>query len=584
MRKRWGMIVMVAAVGLTGCGEDGPSPVLLPEQPVVSVNGDVKQLVFTWGAATDVDSYSLFESADGSSAGLEQVGDSVSGSETRLTRDVVVHELDWENARYVVRACNDGGCTDSASLAVDDLSLSAVGYFKNSNTKRYDRLGEAVALSEDGSTLAVAAVGRRNYSGSVFVFRRESGLWQQEAELHGTWTEPGDRFGTSIALSATGDTLVVGAPLEDSAATTVDGSERSNARSNSGAVYVFTRETGGWVQTAFLKTLNADVGDNFGGAVAVNGDGTMVVGGAAYEDSSAIKVNGNQAANDAQEAGAAYVFLKSRNTWVQLAYLKASNTDAEDWFGHSVAISHDGDTVLVGAPLEDGSSTGVGGDLSSNALTKAGAAYVFRRAGQTYGNPVYLKASNSGLKDWFGWTVAIAGDGNTLAVAAPEEDAVGGGIDGNQSTNGNPNSGAVYAFGFRDAHWRQQAFIKAASPTTEDEFGMALALSEDGDRLAVGSSGESSRAVGINGQQANEGALLSGAAYVFARSGITWRQLAYVKASNTGTKDRFGDSVALSADGQALAVGAPLEDSGAAGIDGDQTDNSATDSGAAYLY
>jgi len=578
------MVVLVAAAGLAGCGEDGPSAVLPPGQPAVRVTADVKQLVFTWDAATDVDSYSLLESPDGSSAGLEQVGDTVSGSETRLTRDVVVHEIDWERAQYVVRACNEGGCTDSAPLAVDDLSLSAIGYFKTSNTKRYDRLGESVALSEDGTTLAVAAVGRRNYAGTVFVYRREGGVWQQEAELRGTWTESGDRFGTSIALSTAGDTLAVGAPLEDSAATTVNGSERSNARTDSGAVYIFTRESGGWEQKAFLKTLNADVGDSFGESVAINADGTMVAAGAPYEDSSAIKVNGNQGANDAPEAGAAYVFSKSGNKWVQLAYLKASNAEAEDWFGHSVAISHDGGAVLVGAPLEDGASSGVGGDLSSNTLTKAGAAYLFRRNGQSYGNPEYLKASNSGLKDWFGWTVAIAGDGNTLAVASPEEDAVGGGIDGNQGTNGSPNSGAVYAFAFRDGRWRQQAFIKAASPTTEDEFGMALALSEDGSRLAVGSPGESSRSVGINGPQGNEGSLLAGAAYVFARSGTTWRQLAYVKASNTGTKDRFGDSVALSADGQALAVGAPLEDSGATGIDGDGTDNSATDSGAAYLY
>jgi hypothetical protein len=97
--------------------------------------------------------------------------------------------------------------------------------------------------------------------------------------------------------------------------------------------------------------------------------------GAVYEDSNATGVNGNQADNSAEGAGAAYVFVRSGTIWTQEAYLKASNTDADDWFGVSVAVS--GDTVVVGAPNEDSSATGVNGNQGDNSATNAGAAYVF---------------------------------------------------------------------------------------------------------------------------------------------------------------------------------------------------------------
>ena len=104
----------------------------------------------------------------------------------------------------------------------------------------------------------------------------------------------------------------------------------------------------------------------------------------------------------------------------------------------------------------------------------------------------------------------------------------------------------------------------------------------DGDTLAVGAIQEDSSATGINGDQADNSASDSGAVYVFTRdaSGV-WSQQAYVKASNTEARDFFG-SVAV--DGDTLAVGANVEDSSATGIDGDQADNSAAGSGAAYVF
>jgi hypothetical protein len=128
--------------------------------------------------------------------------------------------------------------------------------------------------------------------------------------------------------------------------------------------------------------------------------------------------------------------------------------------------------------------------------------------------------------------------------------------------------------------WSQQAYVKASNTEVSDQFGASLALS--GDSLAVGAPGEDSNATGINGNQADNSASTSGAVYVFTRTGGVWSQQAYVKASNTGALDEFGTSLALS--GNTLAIGAYFEDSNATGIGGNQSDNSAQDSGAVYVY
>src|SRR5262249_9401641 len=161
--------------------------------------------------------------------------------------------------------------------------------------------------------------------------------------------------------------------LEDSNATGVNGNQSDNSAQGSGAAYVFVRNGTVWSQQAYLKASNTNAGDQFGVSVAVSGD-TAVIG-AWAESSNATGVNGNQLDNSTPDAGAAYVFVRNGTTWSQQAYLKASNTDAFDAFGASVAVS--GDTVVVGAHLESSNATGVNGNQSDNSAQGSGAAYVF---------------------------------------------------------------------------------------------------------------------------------------------------------------------------------------------------------------
>ncbi|HWU86176.1 MAG TPA: hypothetical protein VN253_02830 [Kofleriaceae bacterium] len=498
--------------------------------------------------------------------------------------------------------CDDGntingdGCDSNCTVSIR-LSLQA--YLKASNTNAVDQFGQNIALSADGSTLAVgapfedsAAVGingdqtsnAASSAGAVYVFVRNGATWVQQAYLKASNTDANDQFGISLALSADGSTLAVGARTEASAAVGINGDQASNAAANAGAVYVFTRSGTTWSQQAYVKASNTGGADLFGGSVALSADGSIMAVGAFGEDSAATGVNGNQLDNTATDAGAVYVFQRSGTVWSQQAYLKASNPGASDQFGSIVALSGDGLTLAAGALGEDSAATGVGGNQADNAASGAGAVYVFTRSGVVWSQQAYVKASNTAAGDQFGISLALAGDGSTLAVGANLEDSAATGIDGDQADNAAVSAGAVYVFMRSGVTWSQQTYVHASNTGAGDQFGISVALSGDGSTLTVGATLEDSAATGVNGNQSDNTGANSGAVYLFRRSGMTWSQRAYVKASNTGAGDQFGFSMALTFDGSILAVAAPAEDSAAIGVGGNQGDNTAADAGAVYVY
>ena len=266
-----------------------------------------------------------------------------------------------------------------------------------------------------------------------------------------------------------------------------------------------------------------------------------------------------------------------------IGYAKASNTGENDWFGRNISLSGDGNTLAVGALKEDSNATGIGGDDDNNLATDSGAVYVFSRSGTTWTQQAYVKASNTQASDGFGVSVSLSRDGNTLAVGATHEDSNAVGIGGDDDNNSISSSGATYVFSRNGTTWTQQAYVKASNTGAYDWFGGSLSLSSDGNTLAVGANFEDSNATSIGGDD-NNLATDSGAAYVFSRSGTTWTQQAYVKASNTGENDYFGTNVSLNSDGNTLAVGATGEDSNSKVINDVGTDTGANGSGAVYLY
>jgi len=496
-------------------------------------------------------------------------------------------------------AAGDTAATDAATVApTDGAPVGPFGqqaYLKASNTAALAGLGSSIAISADGSTLAVGANGESSNatgvggnqtdrsaanSGAVYIFVRSGTTWSQQAYVKASNTEASDLFGTTVALSADGSTLAVGAPLESSAATGIGGDQADNTASLAGAVYTFARTGNAWSQTAYLKASNSVADDEFGDALALSGDGATLAVSAFGDASAATGIGGNQADRSATDAGAIYVFVKAGASWTQQAYVKASNTDAFDIFGTSVALDGDGRTMVVGAA---GEKSGVVGNQADNSKLNAGAAYVFTRSGTAWSQQAYLKASNPDVDDEFGTHVAIAGDGSTLVVSSPTEQSAATGIDGNQADNSAIRAGAAYVFARTGTAWAQQAYLKASNTDASDQFGGGLAITGDGSTLAIGASGEASAAKGLGGNQADNSAPFAGAVYLMHRTGTSWSQSAYIKASNTDGDDDFC-APALSSDGSTLAVTAYLEDSHATGIDGDQTDNSVRDSGAVYVF
>ena len=339
---------------------------------------------------------------------------------------------------------------------------------------------------------------------------------------------------------------------------------------------------------AYVKSSTPAKRTKFGFSVALSGD-TLAVG---------VPLEGDSTA----KSGVVYIFIRKDNVWSRQARIEASNAESNDWFGRSLALS--GNTLAVGAPDEDSNARNINpsgtvgsGTQADNSQEDSGAVYVFTRSGSTWNQKAYIKASNSdGLNnpgdfsgDSFGFSIALSG--STLAVGAPGEDSNAVGINplgtsgsGTRADNSKKDSGAVYVFtrsGSDSSSWSQQAYIKASNTDRDDRFGTAVALS--GNTLAVGAVNENN-STGRYGDPSDNRLPDSGAVYVFTRSGITWSQERYLKASNPGEDDKFGGTLALS--GDTLAVGAENEDSSSTGIDGSQGDDGAkvNNSGAVYVF
>jgi hypothetical protein len=412
-------------------------------------------------------------------------------------------------------------------------------YVKASNPRESAAFGHAVALSADGNTMAVSAFwepsaatgingNQRDESipqaGAVYVFTRRGTTWTQQAYVKASNTGEagtadtfgeGDQFGFSMALSADGSTLAVGALTEDGGVPGINGNQTSNAAASAGAVYVFTRTGDAWSQQAYVKSANIDAGDMFGYAVALSADGSILAVGAFDEDGSARGINGKPD-NMNNGSGAAYVFTRTGGTWSQQAYIKASNGEPQDSFGVHVALDDDGDTLLVGSLDEDCSATGVnppgcGSDWKED--LSMGAAYVFVRSGTTWAQQAFIKASNTGFNDWFGSRVTLSGDGNTAAVGASLEDGSATGINGRQDNDAAGEAGAVYLFTRTGTTWSQQAYVKGANTQAFDEFGSSIALDRSGRMLVSSALGEDS---GRGGNPADNSVEASGAVYVFS--------------------------------------------------------------------
>jgi hypothetical protein len=434
-----------------------------------------------------------------------------------------------DGTRFIVGAFQQGAASGAAYVFVrSGETWVEEAILKAAIADAGDQFARSMDISNDGMTVAIGAnledsgsIDPSNNSlpgtGAAYIFVRTGTIWSQQAYLKASNPGASDNFGTSIALSGDGNTLVVGAYGEASA-TAADPADDSAPAA--GAAYVFTRAGTTWTQRAYLKASNTESADRFGEDVAISADASTLAVSAPLEGSIAQGIGGDQLDNSAIEAGAVYVFARVGAAWQQHAYVKASNTaltDATgsyDQFGWSVSLSATGDTLAVGARLEASAATAINGDEQDDGAGGAGAVYVFTRTAGSWSQQAYIKAPNTTANDFFGESVGLSADGNTLAITAPFEDSGATGLGTAPADDSVPNSGAVYVLGRSGTTWSHRAFLKATNTQAGDSIS-AVGMSADATTIVLGAGDEDSGSAGVDANGLDNSASNSGAAYAY---------------------------------------------------------------------
>jgi len=371
-------------------------------------------------------------------------------------------------------------------------------------------LGQSVAISADGNTALVGGPSDEEPGkgemlvGAAWVFTRTGSSWtQQGPKLRGSDREGEGQFGISVALSADGNTALIGG-ISDA---------------NVGAAWVFTRAAGKWAQQGSKLTGGGEEtgSGRFGKSVALSGEGNEALVGAYFDNSS---------------VGAAWAFKRAGSTWSHDGKkLTGAGEEGFAQFGISVALSFDGKTALIGGP----------GDEGSTKEPMAGAAWAFGN-GSTGWTAQGSKLSSGGAKGVgeLGTSVALSAEGNIALVGAP----------------GDGTAGGVRAYQRSGATWSLQgAELKPSDAVGPAGFGTAVALSGDGASALIGGP------VDEDGPNGGTGPTPSGAVWQFARSGAAWSQQG-AKIVGTTSESEFGAAVAMTADSQTALIGGPIDSTG----------------------
>jgi len=508
----------IGSFGITFKATDGSNTIIKSSQftlsniaPVIvtapqasyALNSDGTPTIITL-AATDADGHYITWSHEVLSGSLEDTTVTNVDNVFTITPSVNTNDAGTFQLRFIA---SDGASFD-AEISEFTLSFgpnwtltTQQQKIQASDKELNDFFGTAVAIS--GDTVIVGAWKEDTTAadaGAAYIFTKTGTTWTQQQKIQASDAQAGDQFGISVSID--GETVVVGAYAEDTGG------------ADAGSAYVFTRSGTTWTQQQKIQASDLQVSDYFGWSVSISGD-TVVVA-ANLEDAGGT------------DAGAAYIFTRSGTTWTEQAKIQASDAQATDYFGYSVAIS--GDTVIVGAWKE------------SPGAAAAGSAYIFTRSGTTWTQQAKILASDLERNDSFGDSVAI--DVDTVVVGARYEDT------------GDTSAGAAYIFTRSGTTWTEQSKIQASDAEAQDQFGMTVGIY--GDTVVVGA------------HQEDTGAAAAGSAYIFTRSGTTWTQQTKIQASDAQIASYFGNSVGIY--GDTIVVGAHREDTGG------------NDAGAAYIF
>ena len=553
-------LVLAACGG--GSGESEPAGLPAPSGFSVASYGP-KTYNLGWTVTPGAMRYELFEDPDGAAGPQPESLFGVGAANNVTSFPIQVGGLLHErvNASYRLRACDASGCGPFTSAVTPDLT-QAIGRFDlpaGDPTQRFGAYTNAIALSADGLTLAVGSPREGSSdglagAGAVYIFSRSmpgvgmpAPAWGLRARLEGSSPAAKMAFGASLALSANGRTLAVGAPEERSNARGINGDAANRDAYGAGAAYIFNYNGSAWNQQAYIKARNTpakvetcsrlDISgtavfpctpQHFGFSVALSADGNLLAVGAPEEGAnftpgSAAVLSGLSFTGETifgGGVGAVHTFARNNGGWAEQAHLPGSSADPTmARFGAVVALSSDG-TVLAANT-----------DKDISVLTHLGG--VWSAPTQVWRVPA--AGAPTGSHNPF----AMSRGGSTLAVLDRS-----GGTDVQLRT-----------FTRTGDAWTQQPALPVKAADGFFTNSVMLSLSADGRMLAVGNLDDASNASGINGTPNNHALYSAGAVNVYRRDGTTWAHRAYLTAPQPRALARFGASVALSGDASTLAVG-----------------------------
>ncbi len=430
-------------------------------------------------------------------------------------------------------------------------------------------------------------------AGGVYIFSRSDNTWDLDALLKAPNVETDDNFGWSVALSDDGTLLAVSAPgedgidsgeLENNCVPEVDAEEGAEniCLDSAGAVYIYAQDADEWLFESYIKAPNAEAFDVFGWDLALSGDSEILAVSAAREATASL----DEVNDELLCEGAVYIFARDvSDQWAPQAYLKAPNPQQNDIFGQALSLDYTGSLLAIGASqdpdndllderefdLVDGSVLTLPGcDGDANSENNTGVVHLFERNVDTWLPLAELLAANADAGDRFGYAVSLNsgadpdgwGVATHLVVGAPWESSSATGVN-NDTGNGSlsPAAGAAYLYAIDGSgEWLQTQYLKASNTGGIDQFGSSVQLSSGGGILVVGATGEANFLTGVNPGQEFNGAPGAGAVYVFVEDTtlLSWSQQAYLKPVGAlSSQMNFGWQLGFAEDGSVLIVAAP---------------------------
>ncbi|MCF6777431.1 Ig-like domain-containing protein [Thiotrichales bacterium 19X7-9] len=503
--------------------ENDPATVIHPEFLITDIDDDymegavVSMTLASYQASEDVLSYDTgYATSIGVTGNI--VGNVITFSSdaantvTKIQYEELLATVTYENSsedpdvtqREIHYIVNDGD-TDSniVTVLIDITSVNDEPILTADSLGIVQQLGsdlDGLAGSDNfGSAVATDAIGNRVAAASI------NGDYVRIYELDGIDWIP---VGSDILAEAAGDMIYSLTMSDDGNRIAIGAIHNDDVGSNSGHVRVFDWNGSAWVQAGSdIDGLAA--GDEAGFAVSFDGSGNRLVVGSPNNDT-----NGSN-------SGQVRIFDWDGSSWNQLG-LGINGESSTDFSGSSVAISDDGTTVVIGAPLNDG----VAG-------LDSGHVRVYSWDGSSW-NQVGSDIEGEGSDDRFGSSVAISFDGGRIAVGAPNNDGAG------------THAGSVRVFEFNGTNWVQLGGDIDGS-AAQDFSGRAISMSEGGNFVVIGAEQNDG-----NGSE-------SGQVRIFEWDGSTWSQYGST-INGEAAGDRLGSAVALSESFSRIIIGAPLND------------------------